>query len=343
MWVSDKIVSVMTGNNSKDKVQKTAEIMEFILKNISNGKAKIDKEPGLYVINIKDEIKSVTSVVGAVDYDERKILLPNEDTQGEKLKGYREIFKKYKMQINPVLGFYKDGPSIASLVKNTTEYPAKIQATVNGVQYTLWSIKNPIDLANIKESLNSVKKVYIADGHHRFSIFQSISSKTFAKLIISLTDSNSIRLKSCHRVVIGKISDNWMQIMSRDCIFDVSGDFDITKDIVVKFRDGMTYRVLFRPEIIKKNPLYLVIDQMILHEAFNIGQREKRIYPLPGSVNFSDSQAIFDLYRDSSVIVFIPPLEISEFFRIVDGGNKLPPTSTWFEPKIIDGFIMNAW
>jgi uncharacterized protein (DUF1015 family) len=164
-----------------------------------------------------------------------------------------------------------------------------------------------------------------------------------AKLIISLTDSNSIRLKSCHRVVIGDIASNWMQILSRHCIFDVSGDFDITRDIIVKFKDGMAYRVLFRPEIIEKTPLYFIVDQIILQEGFNINKTEKRIYPLPGSINFSDFQAIFNLYKDSSVIVFIPPLGISEFFKIVDGGSKLPPTSTWFEPKIIDGFIMNAW
>jgi uncharacterized protein (DUF1015 family) len=139
------------------------------------------------------------------------------------------------------------------------------------------------------------------------------------------------------------VADNWMQTLSKYCLFDVSSDCDITKDIIVKFRNGMTYRVLFRSEVLEKTPLYFVIDQMILHKAFNISNKEKRIYPLPGNINFSDSQAIFDLYKDSSVIVFIPPLEISEFFKIVDIGNKLPPTSTWFEPKIIDGFIMNVW
>jgi uncharacterized protein (DUF1015 family) len=343
MWASNKVVSVMTNNNSKDKVQKTAEIMDFILKNVSSGKAKIDKEPGIYIINIEDESKSVTSIVGAIDYNERKVLLANEDTQSEKLIGYKEIFKKYKMQINPVLGFYKNGPSITSLVKNTTEYPAKIQAFVNGIKYTLWCVKNPIDLANIKESLLDITTVYIADGHHRFSIFESIASKVNAKLIISLTDSDSIRLKSCHRVIVGKIAENWMQTLSRDCVFEVSGNFDITKDIIIKFRDGMTYRVLFRSEIIVNNPLYLAIDQLILHKAFGIGKNEEKIYPLPGNLDFSDTQAIFNLYKNSSVIVFIPHLKISEFFKIVDGGNRLPPTSTWFEPKIIDGFIMNAW
>jgi uncharacterized protein (DUF1015 family) len=247
------------------------------------------------------------------------------------------------MQINPVFGFYKNGPSVASLVKNTMEYPAKVQACVKEVQYTLWSIKNPIDLTNIKEYLKMVDKVYIADGHHRFSIFQNISSKISTRLIVSLTDSNSIGLKSCHRVVIGKVSDNWMQSLSRYCIFDVSGNFDIAKDIVIKFKNGMAYRVLFRQEVLEETPLYFIIDQMILHKAFNINNKEKRIYPLPGSIDFSDSQAVFELYKNSSVIVFIPSLEISEFFKIVDVGNKFPPTSTWFEPKIIDGFIMNVW
>jgi hypothetical protein len=92
MWRSNDVMSIMTGDNSKDKVKKTAETMEFILKNISSGNAKIDREPGIYIINIEDESKSVTSIVGAIGYNEREVLLPNENTQIEKLIGYGEIF-----------------------------------------------------------------------------------------------------------------------------------------------------------------------------------------------------------------------------------------------------------
>jgi uncharacterized protein (DUF1015 family) len=129
--------------------------------------------------------------------------------------------------------------------------------------------------------------------------------------------------------------------MSKYCIFDISSNVNNNNNVVIKLRNGQTYKVLFRPNIITETSLYFAIEEIIFQKSLGIVEREKRIYPLPGSVTLGDSDSIFNLYKDSSAIVFIPSLAVSEFFKIVDNGNKLPPTSTWFEPKIIDGFLMN--
>ncbi len=341
-WESQRISQQLTNIEAPNKVEKTAEIMEFLHNKIASGTARMDKDPGLYALNISDETKNVTSIIGSINYDEKNILFPNEDVDINKMNKYREIFKQYKIQINPVLTFYKNGPSVESLTRLTMlNVRPKIETNINGVSYKLWAIKNPIELDNIRLQLADINRVYIADGHHRFSIFRMVSRKTSAKIMISLMDAESICLKSCHRVVVGPIDPNWMQKLSPYCIIDkiVEPVYD-KESIVLHFRDGSAYRILFRPEVIITTSMYSAINNVILKEAFRVKEKE-RIYPLPGTINFSDIPKIFDLYKHSSVIAFMPELDISDFFKVVDNGHKLPPTSTWFEPKIVDGFLIS--
>jgi uncharacterized protein (DUF1015 family) len=342
---SSELAQSLLNTDTKDKLRRTKDILALLKGKIAMGEAKMDSEPAIYALNINDGMKSSTSIIAAVHYDEKKIFFPNEDTHPDKIKGYRRVFDTYKLQINPVLTFYKDGPTIKSLVENTVNFRPKVQASINGALYTLWQIKNPLEIENIKNSVREINKLYIADGHHRFSIFQGMQNKTSLRIMVSLTDARSICLKSCHRVVVGKIPKDWIQKISKYCIMEVLDGNDISLEncILIKFRDGYTYKVIFRSDVIDKISLYSAVDNIIFKEALGIHEsdREGKIFPLPGDITFDDCNNIFSLYSGSSMIVFIPDICISEFFKIVDNGNKLPPTSTWFEPKIIDGFLMS--
>jgi uncharacterized protein (DUF1015 family) len=342
---SSELAKSLLNIDTKDKLNRTKEILEFLKGKIAKGEAKIDSEPAMYVLNINDGMKSSTSIIASVHYDEKKIFFPNEDTHPDKISGYRRVFEAYKLQINPVLTFYKNGPTIKSLVENTVNFRPKVQTSINGALYTLWQIKNPLEIENIKNSVKEIDRLYIADGHHRFSIFQGMPNKASLRIMVSLTDARSICLKSCHRVIVGKIPDEWIQRISKYCVMEVLTNNDISLEncILIKFRDSYTYKVIFRNDIIDKISLFSAVDNIIFKEAFGIDdhKREGRIFPLPGNITFADYDKIFSLYSNSSIIVFIPDICISEFFKIVDNGNKLPPTSTWFEPKIIDGFLMS--
>ncbi len=341
IWQSEKIADNLMNIDTKNKVVKTKQIMEFILSKISSGDVKVAKEPGLYALNIKDNIKNITSIIGAIRYDEKKILFPNEAIHPDKLNSYKEIFNRYKMQINPVLTFYKNGCSIKSLLNNIVKREPKIDVKIKDTQYKLWAINNPIDLINIKNNIAKIDRIYIADGHHRFSIFQEAPRKAATKIMISLTDAESVCMKSYHRVIIGEIDDNWMQRILKYCIVVPLSHLSSHNDIIIYFKNEQKYKVIFKPEVLANLPMYFAVDNIIFKETFEINRSNREIFPLPATISPLDAHKIFDLYKESSVIVFIPELDISEFFEIVDNGEKLPPTSTWFEPKIVDGFLMS--
>ncbi|MDR1488207.1 MAG: DUF1015 family protein [Holosporales bacterium] len=339
-WKNNDFSKFFINTDTKDKVQKTNNILNFLKNMIAKGEAKIEQSPCIYVLNIQNYKQNVTSIIGSVHYNERNIFIPNENIHQDKLLEYKKTFDKYKIQVNPLLTFYKGENTISSLTESTTRYPPKIEADIDGSTYRLWSIKNPIDLETIKSSFDSVNKLYIADGHHRFAIFNNMPRKTSTKIMVSVTDANSICLKSCHKVIVGNISDNWIQKISKYCILEILDEGDMKNNILINFKDGPTYKVTFRTEVVQNMSLYYIVNNIIINEVFGIKDVENSVFPLPGTVSFSDSQRIFELYQNSSAVIFIPSIDVSEFFKIVDNGDKLPPTSTWFEPKIIDGFVI---
>lgn len=339
-WNNPIFAEMFNTSNTKDKITRVTTIMNFIQNSISNGSAKIDRNPGLYVLQINNGSKNIKLLIGSIGYDEKNIFLPNEETHPEKINSYTSLFNKYKMQINPVLTFYKEKISIDSIVQNTMNYSSKIDTKIGKSNYKLWTIKNPIDLDNIKQSMDEIKKIYIADGHHRFSIFQHISRKTLSNIMIALTDSHNICLKSCHRIIIANIPNDWKEKISDSCIVQKGY---VPDSIRIIFRNGEEYSIKMKPEILDRGPINSLINDIIFKYSFNINNIPDQIFPLPGNIDQSKTRELFDLYEDSTAIVFIPDLDVSEFFTIVDNGNTLPPTSTWFEPKIIDGFLMTRF
>ena len=328
---------IFDNSDTTSKIQKTGDVIPFLSEQIARGIAKIDSQPGLYVLRTTDNQKSVTSVIGEVGYDEQAAFLTNEDVHHEKLEYYKKMFVRYRLQTNPILTFYKGSRSISAIVGDTLQTPPTSATFINGVHYELWHVNRPENVESIRNNLGKIDKLYIADGHHRFSVFKSGIPGAAAKLIVSITDASSVILKSCHKVVVGAVAQDWMAKISGIADVQRLPKLEYRRDgIIAIFKSGN--RFLIVPKQGGRN-IYDVVKNDIIRNAFGIQDYKNRVFPLPGNIRFEDVDRIFDLYLNGSVILFVPSIDISEFFKTIDAGNTLPATSTWFEPKIIDGFI----
>ena len=136
-----------------------------------------EKEQAFYVYkqDFKDPLtgtaKQRVALLGRVRLEpfEKGVIIPHEKT----LKGPREdrmkVLKTTQTNFSPVFGLYKDEDSkIHALINNskTAEFVFKA-ADDDGIQHSLFVIRDAKALSAIHEGLKS-KKVYIADGHHRY-------------------------------------------------------------------------------------------------------------------------------------------------------------------------------
>ncbi|MDR1034886.1 MAG: DUF1015 domain-containing protein [Holosporales bacterium] len=339
-WASNDLSSFLDNSDMKDKVARTTKIMEFLKTKIARGEAKTDSTSGLYILKFHNDDKCVISLVAEVDYNEKGIFVPNEKIHPDKLLSYKKIFDSYRMQINPILTFYEGKRSIKEIVESFIKRQPKIELNMNNARYSLWEVKDLLELQYLKNSLLFIDKLYIADGHHRFAVFNE-SSKKNTGIMVAITDSESIILASCHRVITQNIASNWKEKIERYCALEkLDTDPECINATIIKLRNGETYRVIFKYNIHENASFHEAIENDIICSSFGIIDTANKVFPLPGALTLNDTAKIFALYCNSSAIIFIPNIEIYEFLNTIKDGKKFPPTSTWFEPKIIDGFVM---
>ena len=330
-------------DNSGDKVQQIQNTLTYLNSQIANGIAKIDAIPGLYVLRTTSSKKQVTSIIGEIDYNEKSVLFMNEGIHPQKLERYKAIFQQFKIQTSPVLTFYKNGTSIEAIVTEILNTTPTMSIQIDGMLYELWYVHNAQEINKIKQALKSIDRLYIADGHHRFSLFTSVISKISAKLIISVTDANSILLKSCHRVICGSISENWREKIFQFGKLEKINSFDnIVGKVVLVFPNGENFTIDFS-ERVKHTNIFDIVKTDIIEIGFGVREYDENVFPLPGNISAREAHKIFNLYKNATVAIFVPSIDVTDFLDVIDNGHKLPATSTWFEPKIVDGLILRKF
>lgn len=120
---------------------------------------------------VKGDIKNRFALLGRVKLEpfEKGIIIPHEKT----LRGPREdrmkLLRAVQTNFSPVFGLYKDdGYEIRSLIQDPMNSKALFEAEDDDkVSHSLWIIQDADILLKIHEILKR-KRVYIADGHHRY-------------------------------------------------------------------------------------------------------------------------------------------------------------------------------
>lgn len=136
-----------------------------------------EKEPAFYVYkqDFKDPLSGIAkqrvALLGRVRLEpfEKGIIIPHEKT----LKGPREdrmkVLRTTQTNFSPVFGLYRDeNARVHTLINNprNTEFIFKAEDD-DGIQHSLYKICADKVLSEIHKELKA-KKVYIADGHHRY-------------------------------------------------------------------------------------------------------------------------------------------------------------------------------
>src|SRR5664279_698626 len=136
-----------------------------------------DQEPCFYVYRqtFKDPVTHSTknrfALLGRVRLEpfEKGIIVPHEKTlHGPKVDRMR-LLKTVQTNFSPVFGLYKDKSfEVRSLIQDPMNSRPLFEAEDDDkIVHTLWAIEDADILAKLHKTLQS-KKVYIADGHHRY-------------------------------------------------------------------------------------------------------------------------------------------------------------------------------
>lgn len=127
-----------------------------------------------YIYQIRDANKAVTGIVANLsikDIGTNVQVLAHESLEYEKVGRYERYLRREKQQGNPSILFYAEPQKeIKDIIESVVNNCLPNKKILNeGVEHLLWDIESEIAIKHLAKHMHDIKKLYIADGHHRYA------------------------------------------------------------------------------------------------------------------------------------------------------------------------------
>lgn len=310
--------------------------------------------------------------IGLVKLEElgKESILPHEKTLSSPLEDRFNLLKEVEANLSQVFSLYLDQEKKLDRLFNYIKknIPAASAVDDEGVKNSIWLITNDKDIHTLVEFMKD-KKLYIADGHHRYTTAltyrnmkranegvneNELKDYDFIMMMMVNFYDDGLKVLPTHRVI--NIADNFDSIEFLKCIgknFDIIENVDDIQSFIsdvttirfVLFMDGKYYGLILKDESLEKlHPIYRKVNTYILHELilknclfFNENELSKNnrisyVYTI---------EEVNKIVEELKSIAFIlSPVELSIIREIAENNLFLPQKSTFFYPKLASGLVI---
>ena len=337
---------------------------------INDGILVRDEKPCLYIYAQTMDGRTQTGLVAGSsinDYFEDKIK-KHELTLVAKENDRIKHMKTKMAQPGMVFLTYKSVPEIDAIIDfYCDDHEAENDFTDSqNVRHQLWKIENENVIAKLVELFHQkVTASYIADGHHRSAASAKVGkqlreenpnytgNEPFNYFLSCLFPSNQLQIQDYNRLI--KDTNN----LSEDELLDkIKIHFDIDKigaqiykpthlHTFSMYVNGNWYKLIAKQNTFDENDPIGVLDvtilsKYVLDEILDIKDQrtDKRIDFVGGIRGLAELQKRVDSGEMKIAFAFYP-VSLDQLIAIAESGNIMPPKSTWFEPKLKSGLVIN--
>ena len=319
-----------------------------------------DPAPFLYIYRLEIGQRQQVGVVAAASvaaYRNNRIR-KHELTRPDKENDRTRLAETLLAHSGPVFLTYRQSIEIDGLVahvQKSTPAEETFQAD-DGVHHSIWVIKDPLLINALVENFEQQSHLYVADGHHRSAAAARVCADrpTANSFLCVLFPDNQVNILSYNRVV-----RDLNGLTPQTFLHEVGKRFHVTASPTAvlpdrrhcfgMFTDNHWYRLeLDGHNIDKSDPVtsldVSLLSQHLLHPILGLTdlRRDKRIDFVGGirgteelikRVNSGEMAVAFSLF----------PTQLEELMAVADKEQIMPPKSTWFEPKLRDGLIIQTF
>lgn len=328
-----------------------------------------DTKPYYYLFSQVWNDKMQTGIYAAVsceEYEDNRIR-KHELTRKEKEEDRTTHIQTVGADTGPVFLAFEDNPRDAGeyeemvrpIMNDNPEYDV---CDENGVQNTLWVIRDEAVISQIEEYFQRQEAFYIADGHHRaasaVNVWRMLSdsdrelddSDPRGYFMAVLFPSSQLNILPYNRVVLD------LNGLTRDAFIEKTGkSFEIREagDMTVPGKKGEI--VMFLPDrnlvITPKSgtfdpsdPLHSldvsILQNNLLAPVLGIDDpRTSKRIQFVGGIKGAKELARRVAAGEAAVAFSMYPVSMKELMAVTDKNLVMPPKSTWFEPKLRDGLV----
>lgn len=363
---------------NKPEVNFSAEELQYTDKVYLKGKENLDKliNDGIMVRDEKESFylyrltmngKSQTGLVAltSVDAYDRGLIKKHELTRPEKVDDRADHIMTVEAQVGPVFSIFKQSEQIKQLFnKITSQVPYIDFIADDKVRHELWIIDCDDDVNAFIKGFEKLDALYIADGHHRSEAASEVcrrmkeknsdhtGKESYNYFLNVIFPDDELYIMSYNRVVsdiqnlsmteiIEKLKDSF-QIEKSDGPVDTS-----LNHIISIYHEHTWYKAVIKEDSFnKENPVgsidSAILTKNLLAPLFGIEnlRTDNRIEFVGGIRGLAELEKLVDSGKYKMAFA-LSPVTVDQLLAVADAGEVMPPKSTWFEPKLRSGMVVN--
>jgi len=317
---------------------------------------KQDDELSFYIYQIKfqDHLQTGFLAVASIrDFIDNKIK-GHELTYESRLKERADQMLNIETQIGPIYVSYIDENDLDNLINDLTKSsPDYDFESFDKSHHTLWCIQNPEQINQLSRSINSISSLYIADGHHRIGAMKKISeiNESFNYFMIAAFPKSQSKIFDYNRVIKDLNGLSVSEFIKKiENFFSCKKQSTSFRPKMIKefgmYHHKQWYSISFKKkELLDDNILsnldINILNQYCLKHILGIQDvnNDERVRFIAGCHGL---EALEKKVNDNpnSVAFSLFPTNIDDVIEVANQNLTMPPKTTWFDPKPLDGLVV---
>lgn len=355
----------LPGDNEKEN--KYTRAAHFLKDWQNDNFLRKDEESSIYIymqeFSVEGKVKrriGFLALLKLEEFDtEHASIYPHEHTFSGPKEDRTKLIAAIEANLGPIFAIFQDEEkSIDKILENSIQSQPLIDIMdYHGIKNKLWRISDKATIEKIV-GLMKDKKLFIADGHHRYEAGLGFSKlkkdPKFDYILTYFTDvyGEGIVILPVHRLISGVSKDILSglekELAKNFIIEELNSKPDVLNFLYSRTQEEKRFVLYdgskFKGLVIKDSNC---LDVIVLHNLV--------IEPLEAKVKENKEMISMDFTKDFdhaisevdngkySVSIMLNPTKVTEVRDVAFSGNRMPQKSTYFYPKVLTGLVINVF
>ena len=355
---------------------------------LKDGVLTTDMDPGLYLYEEEfltqvdhGEQKKLRGLLCRVRLEDfaNGVVLPHEETLSKAKEDRFQLMRATHCNFSPIYSLYQDKAHVTRqrMDNLAAACPPRYEFSDGLVTHRLWVVNDQAAIAALQEDFAG-RKLYIADGHHRYETALRYRDHCQAEnryepgagyvmMMLADMEDPGLVVFPTHRLVRGLETFDEEELLAacgEDFTLEQCQDRQESQEKLLSLYEqgrhafafwagkGWTVLTLKDPAVMdrllpEKSQAYRRLDVSVLHslvlEKFLRIDRENMANQKNLTYTRSAQEAEESVEQGESQCCFLlNPTRVEEIGQVAQNGEKMPQKSTYFYPKLITGLVMNS-
>jgi len=334
---------------------------------VDDGLMARDPRPRFYLYRLTMAGRSqtgLTALCPVTEYD-AGLIRKHEHTRPDKVADRADHIEYLEAQVGPVFCTFRHDERIANIfARITAAAPETDFVADDGVGHELWVVDDEALIAEITDAFGALSHLYIADGHHRSEAAAVACRRLREKnpahtgdepynfFLNVMFPDRELRILPYNRAVRDLNGLTLDELLNR-----AAAKFDVSPcDAMVTPADPHTFGLYcegkwstltarggsFDPDDPTGSIDAAILGANLLAPILGIDdpKTDERITCVGGIRGTEELVRLVDS-GEFKIAFSLHATSIEQLLRVADAGDVMPPKSTWFEPKLRSGMVVN--